>query len=50
MDDENREGLLSIFVFESEAFTKAESAIDELYRAGDGNLSAPAKKLLKDGE
>ena len=36
--------------FESDGFTKAESAIDELYREGDGNLSAPAKKLLKDGE
>ncbi len=36
--------------FESEAFTKAESAIDELYREGDGKLSAPAEKLLKDGE
>ena len=36
--------------FESDGFTKAESAIDELYREGDGNLSAPAEKLLKDGE
>ena len=36
--------------FESEAFKKAESEIDELYRKGDGKLAAPAEKLLKDGE
>ncbi|MBQ6947061.1 MAG: V-type ATP synthase subunit A, partial [Clostridia bacterium] len=36
--------------FESEAFQKAESEIDELYRKGDGKLAAPAEKLLKDGE
>ena len=36
--------------FESEAFEKAESEIDELYRKGDGKLAAPAEKLLKDGE
>ncbi len=36
--------------FESEAFQKAESEIDTLYRQGDGKLAAPAEKLLKDGE
>ncbi len=36
--------------FESEAFKKAESEIDELYYKGDGKLAAPAEKLLKDGE
>jgi len=36
--------------FESEAFKKAESEIDELYRKGDGKLATPAEKLLKDGE
>jgi len=36
--------------FESEAFKKAESEIDALYRQHDGILSAPAEKLLKDGE
>ncbi len=36
--------------FESEAFKKAESEIDMLYRKGDGKLAAPAEKLLKDGE
>ena len=36
--------------FESEAFKKAESEIDELYRKVDGKLAAPAEKLLKDGE
>ena len=36
--------------FESEAFRKAESEIDELYRKGDGKLAVPAEKLLKDGE
>ncbi|MBR2884792.1 MAG: V-type ATP synthase subunit A, partial [Clostridia bacterium] len=36
--------------FESEAFRKAESEIDELYRKGDGKLAAPAEILLKDGE
>jgi len=36
--------------FESEAFEKAESEIDELYRKGDGKLAAPTEKLLKDGE
>jgi len=36
--------------FESEAFKKAESEIDALYRQYDGELSASAEKLLKDGE
>ena len=36
--------------FQSEAFKKAESEIDELYRKGDGKLAALADKLLKDGE
>ncbi len=36
--------------FESEAFKNAEEKIDQLYRKGDGKLSAPAEKLLKDGE
>ena len=36
--------------FDSEAFKKAESEIDELYCKGDGNLAAPAEELLKDGE
>ncbi|MDO4743356.1 MAG: V-type ATP synthase subunit A [bacterium] len=36
--------------FESEAFKKAESEIDELYRKGSGKLAAPVEKLLKDGE
>ena len=36
--------------FESEAFKKAESEIDELYRKGDGKLAAPTERLLKDGE
>ena len=36
--------------FESEAFKKAESEIDALYCQCDGKLSAPAEKLLKDGE
>ncbi len=36
--------------FESEAFKKTESEIDALYRRCDGKLSAPAEKLLKDGE
>lgn len=36
--------------FESEAFKKAESEIDTLYRQGDGKLAAPAEKILKDGE
>ena len=36
--------------FESEAFKKAESEIDELYRKGDGKLAATTEKLLKDGE
>ncbi len=36
--------------FESKAFEKAESEIDELYRHGDGKLAAPTEKLLKDGE
>lgn len=36
--------------FESEAFKNAEEKIDNLYRKGDGKLSAPAEKLLKDGE
>ena len=36
--------------FESEAFKKAESEVDTLYRQGDGKLAAPAEKLLKDGE
>lgn len=36
--------------FESEAFKITESEIDELYRQGDGKLSASAQRLLKDGE
>ena len=36
--------------FESESFKKAESEIDILYTKGGGKLSAPAEKLLKDGE
>ena len=36
--------------FESEAFKKAESEIDEIYRKADGKLALQAKKLLKDGE
>ncbi len=36
--------------YESEAFKKAESEIDELYGRGDGQLAAPTEKLLKDGE
>lgn len=36
--------------FMSEAFKNAEEKIDKLYRKGDGKLSAPAEKLLKDGE
>ena len=36
--------------FESEAFKKAESEINALYCQCDGKLSAPAEKLLKDGE
>jgi len=36
--------------FESEAFKKAESEIDELYSKVDGKLAAPAEKLLKDDE
>ena len=36
--------------FESEAFKKVESEIDELYRKGDGKLPAPTEKLLKGGE
>ncbi len=36
--------------FESESFKKAESEIDKLYTKGGGKLSAPAEKLLKDGE
>ena len=36
--------------FDSEAFKKAESEIDELYCKGDGKLAAPAEELLKDGE
>ena len=36
--------------FESEAFKKAESEIDELYRKVDGKLAEQAEKLLKDGE
>ena len=36
--------------FESESFKKAESEIDKLYAKGGGKLSAPAEKLLKDGE
>ncbi len=36
--------------FESEAFKKAESEIDTLYRQGEGKLAAHAEKLLKDGE
>ena len=36
--------------FESEAFKKAETEIDELYHKGEGKLAAPTEKLLKDGE
>lgn len=36
--------------FESEAFEKAESEIDELYLKGNGKLAALTEKLLKDGE
>ena len=36
--------------FESESFKKEESEIDKLYAKGGGKLSAPAEKLLKDGE
>ena len=36
--------------FESEAFKKAESEIDALYRQGEGKLTSLAEKLLKDGE
>ena len=36
--------------FDSEAFIKAETEIDELYCKGDGKLAAPAEELLKDGE
>ncbi|MBQ7936314.1 MAG: V-type ATP synthase subunit A [Clostridia bacterium] len=36
--------------FESNAFEKAESEIDILYREGNGELAAHAERLLKDGE
>jgi len=36
--------------FKSEAFKKAESEIDELYRKGGGKLDPSTEKLLKDGE
>ena len=36
--------------FESESFKKAESEIDKLYAKGGGKLSAPAEKILEDGE
>ena len=36
--------------FESEAFKKAETEIDALYRQGDGKLAATVEKLLKDGD
>ena len=36
--------------FESDAFKKAESEIDSLYREGNGKLENDAKRLLKDGE
>ena len=36
--------------FESEAFKKAETEIDALYRQGDGKLAATVEKLLKGGE
>ena len=36
--------------FESDEFKKAESEIDILYTKGGGKLSAPAEKILKDGE
>ncbi len=36
--------------FDTDAFKKAESEIDSLYRQGDGKLAAHAEKLLKDGE
>ena len=36
--------------FETEAFKKAESEIDALYREGNGKLTLNAQSLLKDGE
>ena len=36
--------------FESEAFAKAEAEIDAMYADGQGNLTAKAEILLKDGE
>lgn len=36
--------------FESEAFQKVEAEIEELYRQGEGKLTALAEKLLKGGE
>lgn len=36
--------------FESDAFYKAESEIDDLYYKGSGKLTAKAENLLKDGE
>ncbi len=36
--------------FESDAFNKAESEIDDLYYKGSGKLGAKAENLLKDGE
>ncbi len=36
--------------FDSEAFKKAESMIDELYREGNGKPDSVAQNLLKDGE
>ncbi len=36
--------------FESDAFKKAESEMDALYREGNGKLAAQAESLLRDGE
>ena len=36
--------------FESDAFKKAESEIDEMYNEGQGTISANAERLLKEGE
>ena len=36
--------------FESDAFKKVESEIDDLYKDNGGELSSSAELLLKDGE
>ena len=36
--------------FESDAFKKAESEIDAIYREGNGKINNDAERLLKDGE